>query len=386
MINSIVKTSTLACILVLMGCGIEKDTPSSTKPDSGVDQEAPRTITAVDGYIRDANLTDASGQAGAYTSKGKYTFDNTIKYPITLTGGFLEDTDASFDITLTSESGLVISPITSFVKGDANLRAILESIFPDENLEEDYIDTNNEYLAKLSQLLYVMHKDTTLLNAFKSRVALDDLSSLYDLFEAGKIEIHKTFAGVKVTNYTYFLDKVFALTMETSGYEVELQSAKANLDVEFKWPVLKTGQTTIYHTNDDGTLERGTDRNYTDHGDGTVTDNITNLMWQQEDDNKKKLTWNEAKGYCYNLKFAGKNDWRLPSMKELKSIVDFGKDNPAIDGIFKNTNNSFYWSASIEVTEYTPKLVWCVHFRNGNDDHSSKAPSPLYDYFVRCVR
>jgi hypothetical protein len=62
---------------------------------------------------------------------------------------------------------------------------------------------------------------------------------------------------------------------------------------------------------------------YTDNGDGTVTDNVTGLMWQQEDDDTTR-TWDEACSYCDELALAGYSDWRLASKKELMSIVDYG--------------------------------------------------------------
>ncbi|OON95821.1 MAG: hypothetical protein ATN32_01110, partial [Candidatus Epulonipiscium fishelsonii] len=63
---------------------------------------------------------------------------------------------------------------------------------------------------------------------------------------------------------------------------------------------------------------------YTNNNDGTITDNITGLMWQQ--DPGEKMTWPEA---VENLKkineegFLGYSDWRIPSIKELYSLVDF---------------------------------------------------------------
>ena len=69
---------------------------------------------------------------------------------------------------------------------------------------------------------------------------------------------------------------------------------------------------------------------FTDHGDGTVTDNITGLMWQQEDTIRPKY-WDEAIDYCEALTLAGHADWRLPDEYELQSIVNYGRSNPSID-------------------------------------------------------
>ncbi|MBN2806426.1 MAG: DUF1566 domain-containing protein [Prolixibacteraceae bacterium] len=70
---------------------------------------------------------------------------------------------------------------------------------------------------------------------------------------------------------------------------------------------------------------------YTDNGDGTITDNMTGLMWQQ--DPGKKLTYEEAVAGAAQCKTAGYNDWRLPGIKELYSLIIFsGKDPSGYNG------------------------------------------------------
>jgi hypothetical protein len=89
---------------------------------------------------------------------------------------------------------------------------------------------------------------------------------------------------------------------------------------------------------------------FVDHGDGTVTDRATGLTWMQVDsghlragDNADgKLNWEQALAWSEQLSYAGKDDWRLPSIKELHSIVDYTRspatdNSPAIDPIFKTT-------------------------------------------------
>ena len=76
---------------------------------------------------------------------------------------------------------------------------------------------------------------------------------------------------------------------------------------------------------------------YTDNGDGTVTDNVTDLMWQQSPDTDgdgdidaaDKLTYTEAGAYCQNLTLANYADWRLPSIKEIYSLIDFRGTDPS---------------------------------------------------------
>ena len=66
---------------------------------------------------------------------------------------------------------------------------------------------------------------------------------------------------------------------------------------------------------------------YTDNGDGTVTDNVTGLIWQQGSDSGP-LSWEEAQTYCESLGLGNQGDWRMPSLKELFSISNFSAGWP----------------------------------------------------------
>ena len=76
---------------------------------------------------------------------------------------------------------------------------------------------------------------------------------------------------------------------------------------------------------------------FTDNGDGTVTDNVTGLMWQQSPDtdgNRRidaadKLTYDEAVARASTLNLVGYTDWRLPTIKELYSLIDFRGTDPS---------------------------------------------------------
>jgi len=92
---------------------------------------------------------------------------------------------------------------------------------------------------------------------------------------------------------------------------------------------------------------------------GTITDKSTGLMWMQ-DDNGKGVFWQEALKYANDSEFAGYSDWRLPSVKELQSIVDYSRapdktNSASINPIFNcseiidesgKPNYPFYWSST----------------------------------------
>ncbi len=120
---------------------------------------------------------------------------------------------------------------------------------------------------------------------------------------------------------------------------------------------------------------------YTDNSDGTVTDNNTGLMWQQEDDDIVR-SWDAAISYCTSLSLAGHSNWRLPDIKKLSGIVDFSVHDPAIDvTYFPNTNSFPYWSSTTVAS--SSSSAWRVLFNGGGRVASiNKSLSSN----VRCVR
>ena len=124
-------------------------------------------------------------------------------------------------------------------------------------------------------------------------------------------------------------------------------------------------------TGQDGDTQAGAPLAYTDNGDGTITDNNTGLVWAKKSDDgslhdwDNTYTWADAFDYVADLnaaQFAGHTDWRLPNLKELQSIVNYGQQNPAVSSAFNNgcvagasvltgscTKSNNYW-ASTSVT------------------------------------
>ena len=115
------------------------------------------------------------------------------------------------------------------------------------------------------------------------------------------------------------------------------------------------------------------------NGDGTVTDTGTGLMWQQSTGGS--MAWDAALTYCESLTLAGHADWRLPNRKELRSIVDYAKYNPAIDvDAFPNTLSSSYWSST--TSAFSSGNAWFVYFYDGYGNYFNKSNV----YYVRAVR
>ena len=91
---------------------------------------------------------------------------------------------------------------------------------------------------------------------------------------------------------------------------------------------------------------------YVDNGDGTVTDKVTDLIWKQATDGKLR-DWEGSIQHCEDLVFAGHDDWKLPSNKELSSTVDLLLYKPAIDTMyFPDTDyKAYYWSRTPETRD-----------------------------------
>ncbi len=120
------------------------------------------------------------------------------------------------------------------------------------------------------------------------------------------------------------------------------------------------------------------DREFVDHGDGTVTHRKTGLMWSKcllgqsgsdcsiGSSTRTRYTWKEALEAADTSTIAGYSDWRLPNIKELESIVEDACYGPSINlSIFPNTPSSDVWSSSPRATHL--QYAWVLYFYYGYD-------------------
>ena len=119
---------------------------------------------------------------------------------------------------------------------------------------------------------------------------------------------------------------------------------------------------------------------YTDNGNGTVTDNLTELVWQQTP-NPDAINWEDALVYAENLSLGGKDDWRMPNIKEIQSINDESLINPSVDQkFFPEIGIKKYWS-STSLPNQTTK-AWYLYTQFGITTYDTKT---LENYLI-CVR
>jgi hypothetical protein len=194
-------------------------------------------------------------------------------------------------------------------------------------------------------------------------------------------------------------------------------SAPARADSELKSPVVDTGQSECYDNFRRITCPKkgrrfygqdaqydGLQMSYRDNGDGTVTDLNTGLMWEKTPP-AEHYTWDEAAEYASELELAGHDDWRMPTMKELYSLVDFRGTMRTMTPYINTDYFDFkvpdtsrghrimdaqYWSSNkyVGTTMRGDRSAFGFNFADGRIKAypTGQGRGPTKRSFVRCVR
>ena len=159
----------------------------------------------------------------------------------------------------------------------------------------------------------------------------------------------------------------------------------------------QTGQKTCYDTNgvviscpgtgQDGDIQAGVpwpSPRFIDHGNDTVTDNLTGLMWTKNANLPGTYkTWQQALDYVAGMNAGtypnfGYTDWRLPNINELESLIDAERWGPALPAghPFTNVQGFYYWSS----TSYADSsfYAWLVNMYYGYMSSSVKSSDASY--------
>ena len=155
----------------------------------------------------------------------------------------------------------------------------------------------------------------------------------------------------------------------------------------------RTGQTQSYVATDDGALQVGVawpTIRFTDNGDGTITDELTGLVWMKNADCWGTMSWAAALSKISALNgpsgctgYTGTHsDWRLPNRRELRSLVDYGRYSPALPSghPFTGVQTGFYWSSTTYANNTS--YAWYVYLSDGYVSYGFKTGS----YYVWPVR
>ena len=130
---------------------------------------------------------------------------------------------------------------------------------------------------------------------------------------------------------------------------------------------------------DNGYYADNIDGPYYDHGNGTVSDIGTGLLWQQPEE-APEFSWHQAVGYCENLTLAGYTDWRLPDLCQLQSLLDRSYTPKINTTYFPNAQTRPYWTW--DVVRYNPDYAWYADFSNAYVGGGYQ----VYANCVKCVR
>ena len=110
-----------------------------------------------------------------------------------------------------------------------------------------------------------------------------------------------------------------------------------------------------------------------------VTDAATGRIWEKTG-SAAAMAWQEALAYCQASATGGYSDWRLPDVMELRTLADYARYDPALDGTVFSSAGYDTWSGSTLAGH--PELSWRVDFASGSSASEAKTTSR----FVRCVR
>jgi len=168
-------------------------------------------------------------------------------------------------------------------------------------------------------------------------------------------------AGVENNKFEGMIDEPVIFNRALSATEIQGIYNAGSAGMRATADVPKTGQTTKYTSGDDGDLQIGMpwpEPRFTVASSGTgtvVIDGLTGLMWPQNmGELNGYMTWQASLdyiAYLNGINYLGHNDWRLPNINELKSLVNLGKSSSrgwlTTQG-FKAPHGSFFWSSTTD--------------------------------------
>ena len=206
-------------------------------------------------------------------------------------------------------------------------------------------------------------------------------------------------------SYASAQDKVVVIRL----FEAESTSSAPSAPVE------KTGQTICYdqygmvvdcpgNSGQDGDLQKGVawpNPRFTDNLNGTVTDNLTGLIWLKNANCPGPRTWADAMADVTQLSTQGtmnnndcgdtsnggshQTDWRLPNLRELQSLVHYGMHNPTVPNTagtgqwsegypFTGVQSANYWTSTTVTGDAS--YAWAVSMFWGNPYYREKTSLP----------
>ena len=225
---------------------------------------------------------------------------------------------------------------------------------------------------------------TYIVGTSTNTIAMTNTGSLYSASIPAKA------AGTLVRYYLVAEDDFDNTATDPASAPASMLSYTVSAAPSHSWSMLKlpdTGQTNSF------TATFGEDADYAinppsfaDGSDGTVTDNITGLIWQKADGGE--MTWSNALVYAQTNRVGGQSDWRLPTSHEAFSILNHDAVNPALDtNYFTLSLAGYWWTCDAQLTDSS--RIWSVNGGGGIGPHpmtETISAGGTRRFHVRCVR
>ena len=405
-----ISTTTLGATIYYTVDG-SPPTASSTQYTGTIFIAGHGTIQTIKAYAVKAGMTDSSVTTAEYTINydavampvfspiaGTYTSDQTVAISTTTSGATIYYTvDGSPPTTASTQYTGTIS-----VAGNGTVQTI-KAFAVKSGMTDSSLATASYTIG------YPVASPTfSPVASFYSTAQNVSISTV-----TSGTSIYYTIDGATPTNgsmlYSTAVHIWFLAGKTVKAYAIKsgmADSVVSTLSGIFSYPPLKTGQTTVYAVGDNGTNQTGSARGYTgptQHAtytsNYTTKDNATGLVWKTCSQGLSgancatgtavTLTWVNASADptngCSALNsanngngYAGLKTWRLPSIQELETLLDFGKSNSAINTTaFPATVADAYWTS----TPFVSNTSWYVGFYNG----FMSTDANTNNFYVRCI-
>ncbi|MBP7281882.1 MAG: DUF1566 domain-containing protein [Leptospiraceae bacterium] len=360
---------------------VENDTTISFGTPSGYEGSSVTvaiTLSGNPGTSRTVNFSSNNNPPTISPSSMNFTTgDYNTPQTLTLTG--LLDSNTSTIITA-SGTGLVTNT-SSVITNKYNIGGTVSGligtvVLQNYNSDDLTLSANGSFTFNTPRSIY---------------------SATVKTYPANQICVVSNGVGSAITNITNVIVSCSSITYALGGSAIG---------------VLKTGQEKCYEADGDGVTQAVTctathlgqdaqqsktiSRSYSVNGDGTVTDNVTGLVWQrctrgQNNDstcsgNATTSNWSTTGSYCTSLNLASKT-WRLPTLKELSTMVDFRSSQPPVDpvifpGLISNSFSAYASSNSYSLDTSNAFFLLLDDGTNLSTSYRSKTDT---SFLVRCV-